>query len=358
MPTPLRVALGAALLGAAIWLAWWPLAAWQRAAATEDWLEARRAEGWQAEWAAIDVAGFPLAYSRRIEAPALADPATGWAWQAPWLTLRAPRHAALSPAEAPAAALSPLPWGSGLKRGPLTVGFPPEQSLSRPGERLTLTAGALSARLDLRGARDSLRIATFDAEALGLLSEEGWRAGLGAARLTAVADPADPATLAVTLRAVDLTLPAAMAEAVRRTGGTPGQISRLAAEARIGFDRPWDQAALDIARPQPRRIDLRDAGLTWGALELRLAGDLTIAEDGTPEGRLLVKATNWRELLAAAEATGALPDALARTAEAALGLASRLAGSPDTLDVPLTFEGGRTRLGPLPLGPAPVLRLP
>jgi len=135
-------------------------------------------------------------------------------------------------------------------------------------------------------------------------------------------------------------------------------VERLEAEIEATFDRPWTIAALEDRRPQPRRIVVEDAALRWGALDLRVAGTLDVATDGTPEGELLVKATNWREILAAARTAGALPEGLAEAAERALELVSRLAGSPDTLDVPLVFSDGRTRLGPVPIGRAPSLTLP
>ena len=34
-----------------------------------------------------------------------------------------------------------------------------------------------------------------------------------------------------------------------------------------------------------------------------------------------------------------------------------MAGNPKTLDIPLNFKGGKVRLGPVPLGDAPRLRL-
>jgi hypothetical protein len=126
----------------------------------------------------------------------------------------------------------------------------------------------------------------------------------------------------------------------------------------VRFDRPWSLAALEDARPQPRHLDITEAALRWGRLELRVAGALAIDAEGEPEGELLLKATNWRALLDAARAAGALSDRLAGAVEGALALASRLAGSPETLDIPLRFASGRMRLGPVPIGPAPTLRLP
>ena len=62
-------------------------------------------------------------------------------------------------------------------------------------------------------------------------------------------------------------------------------------------------------------------------------------------------------MLELATASGALPQSLAQTLESGLSLIAQMNGNPQTLDVPLTFRNGRTLLGPIPLGPAPVLRL-
>jgi len=324
---------------AALWAAWWPLEAWRSVRATEAWLEARRAAGWQAEWAAVEVSGFPLSYARRIVAPRLADPGTGWAWRAPDLVLARARHPALAqPGQ--------------------VVSFPPEHEVRSPRQRLTISGGPLQAELLLEGAEARLGGATLEAQALGVLSDAGWRMALGRARMTARAAPSAPREVQMSLTAADLALPAETGEALRRADLAPRTIERLEAQAEVRFDRPWDLAALEERRPQPREIDLREAALRWGALELRVAGQLTVGPEGTPEGDLLVKATNWRDILAAARTTGALPEGLADAAEGALELVSRLAGSPRTLDIPLVFANGRVRIGPVPIGPAPSLALP
>ncbi len=76
-----------------------------------------------------------------------------------------------------------------------------------------------------------------------------------------------------------------------------------------------------------------------------------------PEGRIALRATNWREMLRIARTAGVLPEAIAGTVERGLGLLAGLSGNPETLDAPLTFAGGRVAFGPIPLGAAPRLRL-
>ena len=86
-------------------------------------------------------------------------------------------------------------------------------------------------------------------------------------------------------------------------------------------------------------------------------GEVTVDAQGYPEGEVTVKARNWRDILRMAVASGTLPDAFAGTLEDGLGLISQMSGNPKTLDIPLNFRNGKVRLGPVPLGDAPVLRL-
>ena len=56
-----------------------------------------------------------------------------------------------------------------------------------------------------------------------------------------------------------------------------------------------------------------------------------------------------------AETAGMVDPTLAGAVRAGLDLIARFGGDGETLSVPLDFSGGRTRLGPIPLGPAPRL---
>jgi hypothetical protein len=48
---------------------------------------------------------------------------------------------------------------------------------------------------------------------------------------------------------------------------------------------------------------------------------------------------------------------MVKTVESGLSMMAQMAGNPQTLDIPLNLRNGRVMLGPIPLGPAPVLRL-
>lgn len=321
------------------WLLWWPVAAWREDEATRAWLDARRAEGWQAEAMDVAVSGFPLAYNRDIRGIALADPSTGWAWQADAVSLARPRHPQIS-------------------EPGFVLTLPQTQEIQTPERRLTIASERLVATLVPGPEGEVLASAEVEMSNVDVASGDDWRAALASGTLTATADPNDPERVDLVLTASRLVPPATMARALSNADLAPREIERLQFEAEVTFDRPWRVAALEGPRPQPLRIALGGSGLRWGELTLRIGGTLEVDAAGRPEGELLLKATNWRDLLAAAVASGAVPEGLSGGLEAALELASRLAGSPATLDIPVTFSGGRVRIGPVPVGRAPVLRLP
>ncbi|CAN0602740.1 unnamed protein product, partial [Ectocarpus sp. 12 AP-2014] len=121
------------------------------------------------------------------------------------------------------------------------------------------------------------------------------------------------------------------------------------------FDAPWDRFALEKARPQVRSLLLENLSARWGDVTFRAAGELDVDEQGIPDGRITIKAVEWRQMLAMAVNAGLVPQALTNSAESGLGLLAALSGDPDTLDVPLGFSGGRMSLGPIPIGPAPLI---
>lgn len=329
--------LAAAVAAAALWAGWWWLAAAQEEAATRDWFEERREAGWLAELGEIEVSGFPLSYRQELREPALADPATGWAWDAPALVLSRPRQ------------ISPYS---------VTIDWAEAQNLRSPTTRVDVTSDLLRAELTLEGSERLVRQAEITVQGLAATSDAGWQISLDNGVILATADPEEPNVVELAVTAEGWTPPAPLLVALNEAEIAPGTIGRMRIEASAAFDQPWSAAALEERRPQPEWIDISDAGVSWGALDLRIAGKLQIAKDGEVTGELLLKATNWREMIAAGQASGALSETVARGMEHALELASRLAGSTQTLDISLSFVNGRTRLGRVPIAAAPRIVLP
>ena len=136
----------------------------------------------------------------------------------------------------------------------------------------------------------------------------------------------------------------------------PAEIGPIALDSTLVFDRPWDRPALEGDNPVLERVAIRDISLTWGKLDLRGRGTLDVDAEGFAEGRLDLRARNWEDMIERRRGGGrARPDARRRDARPASALIARLSGDRDALEVPLDFEDGRTRLGPILIGPAPRL---
>lgn len=317
-------------------LAWGGLALWLRSGIT-GWFDARAAEGWQAEYTAADLSGYPLHHVTTLREPALADPTTGRAWSADWLRFE-----------------SPAIWPG---RQSLTFPDTP-QYISYFDNTQVLTATDMVADLDLAmGLALELRKMQLQSGPWALTARDVELAAGSGATMGMIQDETVPELYSIVLDIPDF----APAQRVRRLMGgedsLPDTFDALQMTMDVRFDRPWDRSALELTRPQPRRIDLRLAEIAWGPLRISATGGFDVDAGGVPEGKLSIRAENWREMLRMAETAGAVPRAVAQSAERALGFLAGLGGNRKALDVQLNVSGGVVALGPLPLGPAPRLIL-
>ena len=334
----MRLLLTLLIAGAALWSGYWYIGSSGVQAGFANWFDERRAEGWVADYADLRVQGFPSRFDTVVEDLNLADPETGLAWSAPRFQINAlsynPGHviAVWPDQQLIATPLDKYQVTSRDMRGSAVVGA----SKRLPLDRSNLTAEGLS--ITPQGRDEPTRIETLSLamETVPASAEPVYRLGLRA----------DGVAPSVPIRAQ-----------IDPNGSLPETLEALQADLVVEFDKPWDRHAIEDARPQPRRIDLKLAQARWGRLELRAAGEVTVDARGVPTGKITVKAQNWREILQLAVTAGAIPQGVAGTLEDGLSLLSQMAGNPKTLDIPLGFRAGRVLLGPIPIGPAPVIRL-
>ncbi len=324
------------IIAVTLWGGYWFVGSTALERGVAAWFDQRRAEGWQADYTDLYTRGFPNRFDTTVEGLALADPNSGLAWTAPFF-----QFFALS-----------------YKPGHIIAIWPNDQVISTPEEKITVTSSYMRASVVFNETTDlNLNRTTLEMTDLGLTSDAGWsskmQTGLLAMRQ---ADGGDTA-YQLHFEAKGVT-PAS--EFIKRFEGIAfltDVIDGLTIDADLRFDAPWDRFAVERARPQITYIDLDLLQATWGELDLRLAGELTVDENGTPEGQITVKAKNWREMLMLANQSGLLPSSLMSSAEKTLSFLASLSGDKTTLDTPLTFRNGYIAFGPIPLGPAPSLRL-
>lgn len=336
----MRILLAIAITLAAAWAGYWFIGSAALQSGIAAWFEAREADGWVADYEDLSVRGFPNRFDTTFTAPVLSDPAAGLGWQAPFFQLMTlsyrPNHIiAVWPheqrIETPAGALA---LGSRDLRASLVV----EPNTALELRRSTLTANAITATPDDGGG-------TLSAGRLRLAAERMGDAALpGGARYH------------LGLAAEDVAPPAALMQQLDPGDTLPRVAGSVLADVTVDFDAPWDRRALEEVRPQPTRIAVTSANVTWGEMSVDATGALQVDIGGRPTGRLSVTVRDWRQMLRAAVAAEWLTPDLGETTARAMDMLSG-DGDGKSLTVSLNFRGGRIWVGPLPIAPAPVLRL-
>ncbi len=318
-------------------IGWWYFVGQARDAALSDWLAQQRSAGWVAEATEISVSGFPTRHDTAITGLRLADPASGWSWTAEEFLISSP---AVRPTEFnldwPGTQIVASPYGStGISAEVLegTIAF-------LPNSRLTLDRIAVEI--------DGMRLRGGDATEGGIDS---------ATLTTSRADTAGagPHAHNVLFEAAGVRLPGGIATG---NGALPDALSALRLDMTLVFDGDLDRETIEAGGPRVEEVALRDAAATWGRLDLRGAGRLTVDDEGFAEGRIDLRARNWRDMVAVAEDAGYLTPAIAGALRGGLDLIATLTGDSDGLKVPLDFDGGRARIGPVTIGEAPRLAMP
>ncbi len=320
-----------------VWAAWWWLAAGSQKQAIEDWLAAQRARGWQAEAAEIAVAGFPNRLDARLDRPAFANVEEGWSWRAQFLDVL---QVIYDPTF-------------------MVVVFPPEAEVAAPGARARLTADRMRASLRVADAGTmALERLSAEIDLAGLASEAGWTASVekASAHVLAAPDAGPENAYRFRIEAAGLRLPDFLQRLADPAGALPKIVEAVTVDGRAAFSEPLDRTAFEVAAPPLDVLSIASARAVWGKLDFAMKGSVSADAAGYAEGEFDISATNWREMIEALVAAGAMPASLADTLKQGLGFVARLGGDPDTLNVALAFSGGFTRIGPVPVGPAPRMR--
>ncbi|MBN2907749.1 MAG: DUF2125 domain-containing protein [Rhodobacteraceae bacterium] len=328
----MRRLLGGVVVLTLVWSGYWALAARTLDQGLAAWFAARRAEGWVAEYDTLAVAGFPTRFETTLTGLALADPDTGLAWAAPVFRFAAPSY----------------------QPQHVTATWPPAQQIATPRETITLDSTTMQGALAFRpGPALELVQARYALAGVALISDAGWRAEMAQADLASDAVADRPNAHHIVFSATQMRPPARLVAMLDKAQILPDLFERIGIDATLDFDAPWDRHAVEDRRPQITRIELALLDATWGRLALQAAGDLSVDGNGRPSGEIAIRATNWREMVAIARASGRMSPRVADRIEGALGVVAGLSGRADTLDVTLRLAGGQTWLGPVPLGPAP-----
>lgn len=327
----MRALVAAVLVLTVLWGGYWFAGSRALERAAEDWFAAQAAAGRVAERQDLSVAGFPSRFDLTVTAPRLADPQSGWGWEAPFVQVFS---------------LTYKPWH-------VIAALPNEQRLTTPGDTITLTSAKAQASLVVEPGTDlTLDRSVLVGEAITAAASSGWTIGAEAARLATRQDPARTDAHEIGLEVANLALDESLVAALERQSDLPGRISLVRLDAIAGLTAPIDRHFADKS-PRLREVEVKEGLVRWGDLAIFARGTLTTGPDGLAQGRIDIRVENWRKALPAARAAGLLTPDMARTLERGLEAVAQAGGNADVLALPLTMQDGWMALGPLPLGPAP-----
>lgn len=332
----MRRLLWLVILAGLAWSAYWFVGSRGVEAAVSDWLEDRRNEGWQVEYSDLAINGFPNRFDTTITDLVLTDPDTGVSWQAPFFQIFAlsyqPNH--------------------------VIAVWPNTQTFATPFQKIDVSSSDMRASLVVKpGEQLELDRANVTMENARFVSSEGWQAGFNTMNAAIRETEGAVNTYDVALKADSVTPGDKFQSFVDRAGKLPKVIEGVDLDTTFAFETSIDRRTIEDRRPDITGITVNDAKGTWGELGLRAKGEMDVDSNGFPQGELDLTARNWRQMLALAVDAGALSEDSARAAEFALGLLAGVSGGAESLDAPLSFSGGKTFLGPIPIGDAPNLNL-
>ena len=326
----MRVILWLGLALGVLWGGYWFVGSSAIRTSAAQWFEATAAPGLVAANAGLSVAGFPSRFDLTVTRPHLSDPVTGWGWQAPFAQIMA---------------MTWKPWH-------VIAILPQEQEIDGPGQRIALTSSKMAASLRLAPATDlTFEELVVEGHDLTARSDLGWQVGAGSAVLALRRDAAMPFGQHLGLEARDLRPDPALASRLPDLGAV---IKTVHLDATLTLT-----AALDrhVARTAPTitGMNLRAFRLNWGTLLLSAQGRLEPGADGRVTGKIDIRIEDWRQIPALLVALDLVRPEMGKSLTDGLETLALAGEDPDVLNLALIFADGWTTLGPIPLGPAPML---
>ncbi len=333
----MRLLITLILIASVGWAAYWFVGSNGVQSGFAAWFEDRRSKGWAAEYTTLETKGFPNRFDTTFTDLVLADTNTGLAWEAPFFQLLA---------------LSYRPTH-------VIAIWPDSQLIATPIEKYKVHSTDMRASFAIEpDTYLSLDRAILTAEDIAIWASNSEQpTQIKALNLAVEHVPTTPSDYRLGISADGFSPALPWRVQVDPAGTLPETLDALSADITVTFDEPWDRRAVEIERPQPIKIAIKLAEARWGQLALQAAGSVTVDKNGRPTGEIVIKARNWREILRLAVASGMIPQSIAEPLENGLGVLAQLAGNPKTLDIPLNFSNGSVNLGPVPIGPAPILTL-
>ncbi|MBA3911306.1 MAG: High-affinity K+ transporter ATPase chain B [Rhodobacter sp.] len=321
---------------AALWSGYWVVGSSALRNGAEEWFAEQSASGMTAEKTALTVRGFPNRFDLTVEGLRLADPQTGIGWEAPFAQLLA---------------MTWKPWH-------IIAALPPQQTIRLPDEDIGIESEGLRASLRAKPATDlPLAAVIVESGAFLATSTLGWTTGADAAVASIVAVDGQSGAYDLALDVKGLAPDPALMDRLTTDSGLPGTVAVIRLLARATLTAPLDRNVGET-QPQLAALQLTDTLVTWGDLSVVASGSIAPDAEGYAAGRIEIAVTNWERLVPVLVASGAIKPELSQTVQNMLAALAKEGGDPAILKLPLVLAEGRMSLGPLPLGPAPLMQGP
>jgi hypothetical protein len=331
----MRILVGVVLALFIAWSGYWVVG--QRAIKGQigTILAADLPEGMTFEQTDYRVAGFPNRFDLNVTAPRYLDALTGWGWSADF---------------AQVFAMTWKPWH-------LIAALPHDQQIATPFGPVDLVSQRFVASLRVAPSIEvSFEEAVLEVEAARLTAAFLPPITVDKLVVALKQEPAQGPAYRLGVQAANLTPLIAQA-----TGGnlTTGQLdvvfyTTVPLDRNLGAPNTEPQSA-EQGLVELTGLDLRRLSLDWGPVTVSGSGRLVRISGGFAEGEIALKVSGWQDLAARLADFGFLRPEIAPTISVALDLIAKEQGYPSILDLPLRFKSGRSYLGPLPLGLAPML---
>lgn len=318
------------------WSGYWFWGKTSRQSALSNWFDERSEAGWVAE-STLSLRGFPNRYDAVIEGIELADPITGWAWSAPRFELLQlsyqPNH--------------------------FIALWPDKQQIKTPQQKIMINSTEMRASVIFEpNSVLELNRATLSAQELALNSTQAWGATTKDVVLALRKSQTGENRYDIGLDAQDFSPANKIMRHLDRAGVMPPSFDTFRLDGTTAFNTALSQRSFENGSAKLENLTINDAHLEWGDLILRATGGVDIDDQGYPNGKLTIRATNWEQMLDLAIEGGAIKPDMASAVRSALTLLSTFSGNQRELDIPLRFSDRMIRLGVIPITQAPRLSFP
>ena len=326
----MRAILWIGLALGVLWGGYWFVGSTVVERAVNQWFASETAQGLTATQEGISVAGFPNRFDLTITKPHLADPATGWGWQAPF---------------AQVLSMTWKPWH-------VIAVLPPDQELDAPDQKVSLHSSRMIASVRVAPSTDlGLEEVVVEGHDLLAKSDLGWQVGTKSAVFALARDATRQNAQHLGLDVTDLAPAPQLTQLLPELGPN---VSTIHLDATLLLTAPLDRHLAETPLAL-NSVLLTDFEVKWGELNISAKGQVDRATDGFASGKIDLRIENWRTIPALVVALGLVEPGMADTLTNGIAVLANSGPDPKVLNLPLIFADGRATLGPIPLGRAPML---